>query len=113
MDIKKILNETLYGPVKDTRGVIEFTWSRFDDAEIDEWYGKAKEHLERAGVDTKFMKLSRDARKITIVTNQNMANDIIEIMGTFGFDAVDTIFDTKNPEEDPDDYYPNRSNVQG
>lgn len=111
-EIKKILSETLYGPIRDTRGFIEFAWDRFDDAEIDEWYGRAKEQLERIGIDTKFMKLHRDERRIGIVTNQDQASDIIEIMNTFGFQAVKTVFDTQNPEEDPNDYYPEISSPQ-
>jgi hypothetical protein len=110
--IKKVLNETLFGPSKNKRGVIEFGWKELSPDHVDELYQNAKKQLELSGISTKYMKMYRDYQKISIVLNQDQAQDTIDIMSTFGFVVHDTIFDTRNPEENPTDYYPELSSPQ-
>jgi hypothetical protein len=110
--VKKILVEGLYGGIDPHIGFMEFAWADTLDEQIEDLYAQAKSHLERININTKNMTMNKTARRVSVVTEQENAQDISDIMGTFGMECVNLIFDPKEASQNPQDFYRQLGNVQ-
>jgi len=110
--VKKILNEGLFGNTGSKIGFMEFAWSDTLDDQIEDLYAQARSHLERINIDTKNMTIDRNSRKVSIVTEQETAKDICDILGTFGMECINLIFDPKEASQNPQECYRQLGSVQ-
>ena len=110
--VKKILTEGLFGTQDTKVGFMEFAWADTLDEQIEDLYAQARAHLERINIDTKNMTIDKNSRRINLVTEQENAQDISDILSTFGMECVNLIFDPKDSTQNPQDFYRQLGSVQ-
>lgn len=107
------MNRSLFGESVESpkRGFMEFNWLVETDREFDEMYNQALQNLEQFGVDTNMISVDKMKRIATVVTTDDMAKEISNVLKSYGFDCINAVFDTDS-EESPEDYYPEPNSVQ-
>ncbi len=110
--IRKTLKESLFGNTPPKVGFMEYDYSNINIEQFDDFFNTVRDQLNQVSVNTKVMRNLKDQKRIIIVTTQDKVDTIEDVFKYFNVPCVKSIFDTKPPNDNAQNNYPETSDVQ-